>query len=84
MQLSLLIKKHWIILLLININARITYASYLDGVTEEVMPMVAVYQIAVVFYFVFNFIRNPLKSREVSVKVFDAFNSYKNSNKISL
>lgn len=56
-----IIKKDWLILLIINMNVLVDYASYLDGVPEEVLPAIAVYQLVVVLYFIFNFIRKRLK-----------------------
>lgn len=57
----IIIKKDWFILLIINMNAIATYASYLDGVPEEVMPIIALYQFVVVGYFIFKFINNRVK-----------------------
>ena len=65
-----IIKRDWIILLIININALITYLSFLGGIPEEVMPVVAVYQIIVIMYFVVTFIRGRIKgdAKKVIVK----------------
>ncbi|MDS0528183.1 hypothetical protein NNC19_21065 [Clostridium sp. SHJSY1] len=57
----IIIKKDWLILLIININAIATYASYLDGVPEEVMPIIAVYQFVVVGYFMLKLISDCIK-----------------------
>ena len=65
-----IVKRDWIILLIININALITYLSFLEGVQEEVMPVVAVYQFIVVIYFVSTFIIGRIKgdAKKVIVK----------------
>lgn len=65
-----IVKRDWIILLIININALITYLSFLEGVPEEVMPVVAVYQFIVVIYFVATFIIGRIKgdAKKVIVK----------------
>lgn len=62
-----IIKRDWLILIMININAYADYASYLDGVPEEIMPIIAVYQLVVVCYFVFNFIRHRIKQEDLNV-----------------
>lgn len=56
----IIIQKNWFILMLININAVITYASFLFGVPESVMPVVAIYQGIVVAYFLFKFINRRI------------------------
>lgn len=56
-----IIRKDWLILLMINLNAFVNYSSFLDGVPEEVLPSIAIYQLVVVLYFTFNFVRNHLK-----------------------
>lgn len=63
----IIIKKDWFILLIINMNAIATYTSYLDGVPEEVMPIIAVYQFFVVGYFMFKFINNRVKQVDSAI-----------------
>lgn len=63
-----IVKRDWLILLIININALITYLSFLGGIPEEVMPVVAVYQFIVVIYFVATFIRGRIKIEDKCIK----------------
>lgn len=55
-----MVKKDWIILLLVNSNALITYKSFLDSIPESVMPKVAIFQLIVVVYFVYKFVNNRI------------------------
>lgn len=57
-----MVKKDWIILLLVNSNALITYKSFLDSIPESVMPKVAIFQLIVVVYFVYKFINIEMNS----------------------
>ncbi len=56
-----IIKKDWLILLIINLNAFANYASFLDGIPEEILPIISVYQLVVVCYFLINFIGNGMR-----------------------
>ncbi len=60
-----IIKRDWLILLMINLNAFANYSSFLDGVPEEIMPIISVYQFVVVCYFLINFIRNRIKNEKI-------------------
>ena len=56
-----MIEKDWLILLIINLNAFANYASFLDGIPEEILPIISIYQLVVVLYFTLNFIRHRLR-----------------------